>query len=93
MKKIAYVLEIFSQALHGTGITSWMIYSSFMKGRLGVFSRSIWGNGRSVGRQYYYAEKRSEEKPSEYLYRLNVAAIRAKIRIMDGFRAGQREHA
>ena len=35
----------------------------------------------SVGRQYYHANKRSYETTLEYLYRMNVAAIRANIRI------------
>ena len=39
------------------------------------------GNDMSVGRQYYHAKKQSEETPLEYLYHMNVAAIRAKIRI------------
>ena len=46
----------------------------------------------SVGGQYYHAKKRSEETPLDYLYRLNVAAIRAKIRIRDGSPEVRREH-
>ena len=46
----------------------------------------------SVGRRYYPAKKRSDETPLEYLYVLNVAAIRAKIRIRDGPRDVSREH-
>ena len=46
-----------------------------MEGPSGTFSRTIWGNGMSVGRQYYHSKKQSEETPLEYLYRLNVAAI------------------
>ncbi|OWY92369.1 LOW QUALITY PROTEIN: hypothetical protein PHMEG_00038663 [Phytophthora megakarya] len=38
--------------------------------------------------QYYHARKRSEETPLDYLYRLNVAALRAKLKIKDGNRAG-----
>ena len=50
------------------------------------------GHGLSVGRQYYQARKRTEETPLKYLYRLNVAAIRAKIKIRDGPAGGRREH-
>ena len=46
----------------------------------------------SVGRQYYHAKKLSEETPLEYLYCLNVAAIRTKIRIRKGSRDVRREH-
>jgi hypothetical protein len=46
----------------------------------------------SIGRQYYQAKKRVEETPLEYLYRLNVAAIRAKIQIRDGTVTIRREH-
>ena len=45
-----------------------------------------------VSRQYYHAKKRSDETPLEYLYRLNVAAIRAKISIREGTPATRREH-
>ena len=46
----------------------------------------------SIGRQYYQFKKRVEETPLEYLYRLNVAAIRAKIQIRDGTVTIRREH-
>lgn len=46
----------------------------------------------SVARQYYHARKRSDETALEYLYRLNVAAIRAKIDIREGKLATRREH-
>ena len=49
-------------------------------------------NGISVGRLYYHARKRSNETPLEHLYRLNVAAIRAKIQIRDGPSAIRKEH-
>ncbi|OWY90157.1 LOW QUALITY PROTEIN: hypothetical protein PHMEG_00041839, partial [Phytophthora megakarya] len=42
------------------------------------------GLGMSVAWQYYHARKRSEETPLDYLYRLNVAALRAKLKIKDG---------
>lgn len=42
------------------------------------------GYGVSDGRHYYHAWKRPEETPLEYLYRLNVSGISAKIPIRDG---------
>ena len=50
------------------------------------------GRGVSVGRQYYHARKRSDESPLEYLYRLNVAGMRAKIPVKDGPPDARREH-
>ena len=47
----------------------------------------------SAGRQYYHAQKRSDEKLLEYLYRLNVAGMRAKIQVRDGPLHTRREHA
>ena len=49
-------------------------------------------NSVSVWRLYFHARKRSNETPLEYLYRLNVAAIRAKIPIRDGSPATRKEH-
>ena len=49
-------------------------------------------NSVSVWRLYFHARKRSNETPLEYLYRLNVAAIRAKIPIRDGSPATSKEH-
>ena len=46
----------------------------------------------SVGKQYYHAKKRSDETSLEHLYRLNVAAIRAKIPIREGSPSVRREH-
>ncbi|GMF20526.1 unnamed protein product [Phytophthora fragariaefolia] len=46
----------------------------------------------SVARQYYHARKRSDESPLEYLHRLNVAGMRAKLPIKDGSAAAHREH-
>ncbi|OWY97778.1 hypothetical protein PHMEG_00031611 [Phytophthora megakarya] len=37
-------------------------------------------------------ENRSEETPLDYLYRLNVAALRAKLKIKDGNPKAHREH-
>ena len=45
-----------------------------------------------VGRQYYLAKKRPEEPPLDHMYRLNVAANSAKIRIRDGSPDIRRKH-
>ena len=50
------------------------------------------GQGVSLARKYHHARIRSDETPLEYLYRLNVAAIRAKISIREGTSDARREH-
>ncbi|KAK1941562.1 hypothetical protein P3T76_007428 [Phytophthora citrophthora] len=50
------------------------------------------GLGMSVAWQYYHSRKRSGETPLDYLYRLNVAALRAKLKIKDGNTKAHREH-
>ncbi|EGZ05351.1 hypothetical protein PHYSODRAFT_342494, partial [Phytophthora sojae] len=50
------------------------------------------GLGVSVAWQYYHSRKRSDESPLEYLYRLNVAAPRARLKIKDGDSKARREH-
>uniref|UniRef100_A0AAV1UBB9 Retrotransposon gag domain-containing protein n=1 Tax=Peronospora matthiolae TaxID=2874970 RepID=A0AAV1UBB9_9STRA len=50
------------------------------------------GRGISAGRQYYHACKRADETPLEYLCRLNVAGMRAKIHLKDGTVADRRKH-
>ncbi|EGZ10226.1 hypothetical protein PHYSODRAFT_338895, partial [Phytophthora sojae] len=50
------------------------------------------GVGVSVAWQYYHSRKRSEESPLEYLYRLNVAALHARLKIKDGDSKARREH-
>ncbi|POM58111.1 Hypothetical protein PHPALM_37288 [Phytophthora palmivora] len=50
------------------------------------------GRGVSVARQYYHARKRSDESPLEYLYRLNVAGLRARLQIKNGPLEVRREH-
>ena len=45
-----------------------------------------------VARQYYHAKKRSDESPLDYLYRLNVIGLRAKLKIKDGSPKIQKEH-
>ncbi|KAI9991079.1 hypothetical protein PInf_018700 [Phytophthora infestans] len=48
------------------------------------FQTQYCGLGLSVARQYYHARRRSDESPLEYLHRLNVAGLRAKLKIKDG---------
>ncbi|KAG6590614.1 uncharacterized protein IUM83_18274 [Phytophthora cinnamomi] len=43
-------------------------------------------------RQYYHARKRSDESALEYLHRLNVARLRARLKIKDGGPKEKREH-
>ena len=50
------------------------------------------GRNVSSGKQYYKACKRSDETPLDYLYRLNVAGMRAKIPVKDGPTSVRREH-
>ncbi|GMF39336.1 unnamed protein product [Phytophthora fragariaefolia] len=62
------------------------------KSLLEGFLTQYGGRGVSVARQYYHARKRSDESPLEYLHRLNVAGMRAKLPIKDGSAAARREH-
>ena len=48
--------------------------------------------GVPVARQYYHAKKRSDESPLGYLYRLNVIALRAKLKIKNGSPKIQKKH-
>jgi hypothetical protein len=45
-----------------------------------------------VAWQYYHARKRSEETPLEYLHRLNVAGMCARLKIKDGDAKARLEH-
>ena len=56
------------------------------------FQTQFCGLGVSVARQYYHARKRSDESSLEYLYRLNVAGLRAKLDIKGGPPSVRREH-
>ena len=56
------------------------------------FQTQFCGLGVSVARQYYHTRKRSDESPLEYLYRLNVAKLRAKLDIKGGPPNVRREH-
>ncbi|OWZ08022.1 hypothetical protein PHMEG_00019498 [Phytophthora megakarya] len=50
------------------------------------------GLALSVARQYYHARHRSDESPLDYLYRLNVAGLRARLMIKDGSTKDRRKH-
>ncbi|KAE8965174.1 hypothetical protein PR002_g28752 [Phytophthora rubi] len=50
------------------------------------------GFGVSGVHQYYQAHKRPDESALEYLYRLNVAGLRARLKIKDGGSKERREH-
>ncbi|POM58656.1 Reverse transcriptase, partial [Phytophthora palmivora] len=65
---------------------------STWKDLLRSFQVQYCGRGVSVARQYYHARKRSDESPLEYLYRLNVAGLRARLQIKDGTSEVRREH-
>ncbi|KAG3110129.1 hypothetical protein PI125_g10302 [Phytophthora idaei] len=56
------------------------------------FQTQYCGLGMSVARQYYHARQRSDESPLEYLHRLNVAGLRAHLKIKDGGSKVLREH-
>ncbi|KAE8988836.1 hypothetical protein PR002_g21634 [Phytophthora rubi] len=56
------------------------------------FQTQYCGLGVSVAWQYYHACKRSEETPLEYLHRLNVAGMRARLKIKDGDSKARLEH-
>ncbi|OWZ21298.1 hypothetical protein PHMEG_0004183 [Phytophthora megakarya] len=50
------------------------------------------GLGVSVAKQYYHTRRRSDESPLDYLYRLNGAGLRARLKIKDGSAKERREH-
>ncbi|KAG3133522.1 hypothetical protein PI126_g19145 [Phytophthora idaei] len=56
------------------------------------FQTQYCGLGVSVARQYYHARRRSNGSPLEYLHRLNVAGLRAHLKIKDGRSKVLREH-
>ncbi|ETM43129.1 hypothetical protein L914_11334, partial [Phytophthora nicotianae] len=56
------------------------------------FQVQFCGLGVSVARQYYHTRKRADETPLEYLYRLNVAGLRVKLRVKSGPSDVRREH-
>ncbi|OWY93250.1 Eukaryotic/viral aspartic protease, partial [Phytophthora megakarya] len=57
-----------------------------------LFRVQYCGKGVSMASRYYHASKHVDETPLEYLYRLNVAGMRAKIRYSDGTSEEEREH-
>ncbi|POM71536.1 Hypothetical protein PHPALM_11886 [Phytophthora palmivora] len=65
---------------------------STWKDLLRSFQVQYCGRGVSVARQYYHARKISDESPLEYLYRLNVAGLKARLQIKDGPSEVRREH-
>ncbi|KAE9163616.1 hypothetical protein PF005_g30373 [Phytophthora fragariae] len=50
------------------------------------------GFGVSIARQYYQARKRSDESALEYLHRLNVTGLRARLKVKDGNTKERKEH-
>ncbi|KAE8893448.1 hypothetical protein PF005_g28465 [Phytophthora fragariae] len=50
------------------------------------------GKGVSMASRYYHAAQRPDETPLDYLYRLNVAGLRANIPYADGRTDEKREH-
>jgi hypothetical protein len=50
------------------------------------------GKGESMASKYFHTTRRPDESPLDYLYRLNVAAMRAKIHSGDGTKEEKREH-
>ncbi|POM64368.1 Hypothetical protein PHPALM_20106 [Phytophthora palmivora] len=59
---------------------------------LRAFQIQYCGLGVPVARLYYHARRRPEESPLDYLYRLNVAGLRANLKIKDGNAKDRREH-
>ena len=57
-----------------------------------LFEIQYCGKGESKSRQYYHMRRSANEDPLDYLFRLNTAAIRAKIRLHNGTAHEQREH-
>ncbi|OWZ21404.1 hypothetical protein PHMEG_0004056 [Phytophthora megakarya] len=56
------------------------------------FQIQYYGLGVSVARQYYHTPRRSDESPLDYWYRLNMAELRARLKIKDGGAKDRREH-
>ncbi|EGZ08329.1 hypothetical protein PHYSODRAFT_254061 [Phytophthora sojae] len=50
------------------------------------------GKGISLARKYYHMRRGSQEDPLDYLYRLNLAGIRANLKIHDGTKEQRREY-
>ncbi|ETI30140.1 hypothetical protein F443_22737 [Phytophthora nicotianae P1569] len=56
------------------------------------FQVQFCGLGVSVARQYYHARKRANETPLEFLHRLNITGLRAKLRVKGGPSDVRRKH-
>ncbi|KAE8973585.1 hypothetical protein PR003_g27174 [Phytophthora rubi] len=50
------------------------------------------GKAVSMASRYYHAVQRPDETPLDYLYRLNVAGLRASVPYAEGTTKGKREH-
>ncbi|KAE8967210.1 hypothetical protein PR001_g28173 [Phytophthora rubi] len=59
---------------------------------LNYFRVEYCGLGVSLARQFYHARKSFDESPLEYLHRLNVVGLRAKLPIKTGPTSALREH-
>ncbi|KAE8974653.1 hypothetical protein PR003_g28500 [Phytophthora rubi] len=50
------------------------------------------GKGVAMASRYYHAAQRPDETPLDYLYRLNVAGLRANVPYAEGTTEEKREH-
>ncbi|KAE8973551.1 hypothetical protein PF006_g25740 [Phytophthora fragariae] len=50
------------------------------------------GKGVAMASRYYHAAQRPDETPLDYLYRVNVAGLRANVPYAEGTTEGKREH-
>ncbi|OWZ04485.1 hypothetical protein PHMEG_00023602 [Phytophthora megakarya] len=61
-----------------------LIFADFLAGSAkNCFQIVCCGLGVLVARQYYHTRRRSDESPRDYLYRLNVARLRGRLKIKD----------
>ncbi|EGZ11354.1 hypothetical protein PHYSODRAFT_260831 [Phytophthora sojae] len=60
--------------------------------RDGMTGEEYCGKGVSMASRYYHAAQRPDETPLDYLYRLNVAGLRANISYAEGTTEEKREH-
>ncbi|KAE8992080.1 hypothetical protein PR002_g20662 [Phytophthora rubi] len=72
--------------------TAAQIYAQQWTELLKSFQIQYCGFGVSIARQYYQARKRSDESALEYLHRLNVAGLRARLKVKDGNTKERKEH-
>ncbi|POM76152.1 LOW QUALITY PROTEIN: Hypothetical protein PHPALM_6652 [Phytophthora palmivora] len=90
-RKSAWCSAISSQDRRETGIDS-LVAQHAVPGRICSATSKFNIVDEEFARQYYHARKRSDESPLEYLYRLNVAGLRARLQIKDGPSEVRREH-